>query len=87
MAWIANVTKIIPLVIAAVGLVEKLAGAAKGKEKQDAALAAVADLIPAIEGAIGRDVVNDPLVQAALRQCIDAVVAVQNAVRDANAKR
>lgn len=86
MNWLTGVAKLIPLIVTAVGAVERLTSK-KGKEKQDAAVTMIGDVLPLIEGAIGRDVVNEADVQTALRKVIDAVVALNNVVRDVVARR
>lgn len=86
MAWITGALKIVPLIIAAVNAVERMSGK-KGKEKQDEAIGLIGDLVPVIEASIGRDVVDEAEVQGAIRKVIDAVVALQNVVRDVVARR
>ena len=86
MGWVNGALKLIPLVIAAVNAVERMSGK-KGKEKQDEAISLVGELVPVIEASIGRDVVNEADVQAAIRKVIDAVVALQNVVRDVVSRR
>lgn len=87
MGWMTAGLRLVPLVIAAVQTVERLAIAMKGKDKQDAAIGMVGDLVPMIEAGIGRDVVSESAVQDALRKVIDAVVALNNVVADVKAKR
>lgn len=86
MGWVNGALKLIPLVIAAVNAVERMSGK-KGKEKQDEAISLVGELVPVIEASIGRDVVNESEVQGAIRKVIDAVVSLQNVVRDVIARR
>ena len=83
--WVGIGTKVVPLIIGAVNAVEKLMSAAKGKEKQDAAVTMVAAMLAAIEGGIDKDLLNDGEVQKAVRAVIDAVVALQNVVASAKA--
>jgi len=85
---------LVPLIVSSIKMVERLFTKAPGKtqeeynrERQDAAVEGVADLLPLIEGAVDRDVVDDQLVQSALRKAIDAIVALFNVVRDVKAKR
>jgi hypothetical protein len=59
----------------------------KGKDKQDAAVAIVGDLIPLIESTIPREIVDEGQVQDAIRKVIDAIVALQNVVRDVITKK
>ena len=86
MHWITGVVKLLPLIMAAVHAVERMSGK-KGKDKQDEAISLVGDLVPLVEASIGRDVVNENDVQGAIRKVIDAVVALQNVVRDVVARR
>lgn len=87
MNWLMNGLKLVPLIVAAVGAVEKLATGLKGKQKQDAAVELIAELVPIIEAGIDRDVVDDAAVQDAVRKVIDAVVSLQNVTKDVLAKR
>lgn len=87
MNWITGALKLFPLILTAVSSIERIASAKKGKEKQDEAIAMVGDLVPLIEGSIGREVVNEKDVQDAIRKVIDAVVALQNVLRDVIARR
>ncbi len=85
MGWITLGFKLAPIVIAAVNGVEKIVKGVKGKDKQDAAVNMVTELLPAIEGAADKDLLNDAEVQRLLRALIDATVAFQNGL--AAAKR
>jgi len=87
MRWVAGALKLFPLIVTAVNAIERFATTKKGSEKQDEAVAMVSDLVPLVEASIGRDVVNDTDVQQAIRKVIDAVVALQNVVRDVVARR
>jgi hypothetical protein len=87
MNWVTGALKLLPLIVSAVSLIERMAGAKSGKEKQDEAIAMVGEFVPLVEGTIGRDVVNESSVQDAIRKVIDAVVALQNVVRDVMAQR
>lgn len=82
-----GIIKILPAIAAAVGAVEKLTTGIKGKDKEDAAVDLIRDFIPLLEGAISRDVVDDELVQQALREAIRATVSLMNVVNDAKARR
>jgi len=75
-----QIVKLVPLIVTAVKAVESLTTGKKGKEKQEAAVDMVRDLLPLIEGYVGADVFDDAQVQAAVREAIDAVVALQNTV-------
>lgn len=85
MSWITGALKLFPLILSAVHAVERMSSK-KGKDKQDEAIALVGDLVPLIEASIGRDVVNEAEVQSAIRKVIDAVVTLQNVVRDVMAR-
>lgn len=50
----------------------------KGKAKQDAVVALVKASTEVAESAAGKDVLNDPAVEAATRAVIDAVVNLHN---------
>lgn len=78
MKWIQWGLKIYPLIIGAVHAVEKIAGAAKGKEKQDAAVEAVGAMIEAIELSVSKEILNEAEFQVLLRRIIDDYVAIQN---------
>lgn len=91
---IKDAFSLIPLIVSSVKMVEKLfrkdpakTPEENNKERQDAAVESVGDLLPLLEGAIERDVVDDALVQTALRKAIDAIVALHNVVRDVKAKK
>ena len=78
MPWITLGLKLAPLIVGAVHAVERLVKGAKGKEKQDAAVDLIATMLAAIEGAAGKDLLDDAAVQDAVRKTIDAVVSLQN---------
>ena len=84
--FITAAFKWIPVIISAVGAVERMS-TKKGKDKQDEAILLVGELIPLVEGTIPREVVDEGAVQDAIRKVIDAFVALQNIVRDVIAKR
>lgn len=79
--------KLLPLIIQAVGSVERLAKGSKGADKEDAAVDIVGGLLPLIEGAVSKDVVDDAAVQEAIRGVMRATVALMNVVNDVKAKR
>lgn len=80
MKWLEIGMKLAPLVVAAVNGVERIVKNASGKEKQDAAVDLVGSMLEAIEGLASKDLLNDVQVQLALRNAIDAVVALQNTI-------
>jgi len=82
--WISLGVKLYPLIVMAVNMVEKVVHA-KGKDKQDAAVEAVGVGLEALEAGLGRDLLDNAEVQAALRSAIDAYVHLQNVVANAKA--
>lgn len=78
-----NIAKLVPVVVAAVRSIESLSSSQKGKAKQDAAVSMVSDLLPLVEGYVGKDLLHDPSVEKLLRNLIDAVVALENGVEAA----
>ena len=67
----------IPLVVNAV---EALKGGKRGKEKEDAAVDLFNKTFPFVESIAGKDLINDPQVEAAIRSAMQAIVNVQNVV-------
>lgn len=91
MAWIASVTKLIPLIVGAVNVVEKLkdlfksdSSAEGSKKKQDAAVDIVTTMLEASELVIGKDIIDNAEFQVLLRRLIDDYVAIQNFVSKFN---
>jgi len=87
MGWLTLGFKLVPLILAAVNAVERLVVTKNGKDKQNAAIDMVGDLMPLIESSIGREIVNESSVQDAMRKVIDAVVALQNVISDVRTKK
>lgn len=81
-----NIVTLIPAIMSAVEAVEAFARG-KGKDKQNAAVDLVGKFLQLTEGAAGKDLLDDAEVQAAVRAAIDAIVAMENVIRDARAKR
>lgn len=86
MKWIEVGFKILPLILTAVTQVEKFVKG-KGKEKQDAAVDMVKAMLEAIEGAAGKDLLDDADVQKATRAAIDAIVALENVLAKKKAEQ
>jgi len=82
MGWLPAAIKIVPIIWQAVITVERLIKDRKGKDKQDEAVRMTGELLALIEGVVGRDLLNDANVQAAVRNAIDAIVALQNTIRN-----
>lgn len=87
MGWLAIIPKMMPLISLAVGTVERMAGAKKGKEKQDEAVNIVTEFAPLLGGALSLNLLLDPEFQKALRDLIDAVVRLHNVAQEAREKR
>jgi hypothetical protein len=81
-----NIVSLIPAIISAVQAVESFSKG-KGKQKQDEAVSLVGAFLALAEGAVGKDILNDEEVAKAVRVTIDAVVALENVIRDARAKK
>ena len=86
MKWLELGFKFIPLVVAAVNGIERIFKG-HGKEKQDAAVELAASLLRDIEGITAKDLLEDAEVQKALRNAIDAIVAVQNVIASVKAAK
>lgn len=78
--WLTHTARLLPLIVGAVHGVEAIASMARGQDKQDAAVEAVHAAVAATELAVGKDLLNDEDVDQAVRDVIDAYVALQNAV-------
>ena len=85
MGNLGNILRILPFVFQAIDIVERTIRD-KGKAKQDKAVDLVKAFLMAAEGIVGKDLLDDPMVDVALRSCIDSIVAFQNVVKDARAK-
>lgn len=70
---------ILPMIPAVVKLVEKLLGGGKGNEKKELATEILKVLIPVIEKATGKDLVDDKDFAEAIGEVIDGVVGAMNA--------
>ena len=79
MGWLSLGLKLLPFIVEAVNWVEKFI-TAKGKYKQDAAVYMVRSSLAVAEVGADRDLLHDADVEAATRQVIDAVVALQNLI-------
>jgi hypothetical protein len=85
MQWVTLGTRLLPFIVMAVQAVEKLAGAKKGQEKQDAAIELIGHGLNAVEAGLEKDVIDVPEVQDAMRDAISAYVKLQNAIAKAKA--
>ncbi len=67
------------IVTQSIEAIEEAAGGLKGPQKKDAVIAMATAAVKGIEGAIDKDVVNDPKVIEATSKFIDSYVAARNA--------
>jgi hypothetical protein len=74
-----NIFKWIPLIINGMRTVEKIKNAS-GKDKLNAVLEDLGDRIDDIEGALGRDLLDNAAVNAALISTIAAIKHLENVV-------
>lgn len=70
----------IPGLQVAVNTVEASLPELKGPQKKAAAVAIATTVVETIEGAAGKDILNDPMVMAATASAVDAIVSLQNAI-------
>lgn len=86
MNWLSVGLKALPLILGAIGAVERFVKG-KGREKQEAAIAMVQDMLAATEGVTGKELLEDASVAEAARKVVDAIVAFQNVIAKAQAQR
>ena len=79
MGWLSLGLKLLPWIVEAVQWVEKFISA-KGSRKQDAAVYMIKSFVGVAESATARNLLDDDEVEAATRQVINAVVALQNLI-------
>lgn len=80
MKWVEVAVKLLPLVGSAIRIVENLFGNKSSKEKQDAAVEIVGEMITALELSFDKELLDVPEFQILLRKLIDDAVAIQNFV-------
>ena len=85
--WAGLATRLVPIIVSAVGRIKADKDALSGPDKKAAAMDLVGLTVETLEGAIGRDVLNDAAVQVALSHTIDAIVSLNNAVTAAKLLR
>lgn len=78
---VMSVLKWLPAIVQAVKAVEEVSSA-KGKAKLDVAIGVFGTLVQSVESTIPREILNEAKVQDAIRKVMDAIVALQNVVRD-----
>ena len=77
--WTAKGLTLVPMIGEVISIIEALKSL-KGQQKQDAAVDLVKAILATSEEAFGKDLLNDTEIEAATRQVIDAVVALQNII-------
>ena len=83
MGYLDKALKIIPYLLEAVGFVERfLKKGTPSRTKQDSAIALVMSMRGIAETATQTDLLSDTKVETAARKCVDAIVALQNAIQD-----
>ena len=79
--------QLIPLVLTAVQTVERMVSGIRGPEKQEMAVDVLTGLVPLAGQPVQPSVMADPEVQTAIRNLIDAQVALANVVQRVHTQR
>jgi len=81
MNWVNVGIKLLPFVLSCVQAVEGfLTGSKRGEEKENAAVGMVHAILQTIEAGVDKDLLNDADVNRAVRECMQAFVALENIV-------
>jgi hypothetical protein len=81
MKWLNVGLKLLPYVLSCVQAVEGfLTGPKRGEEKENAAVGMVHAILQTVEAGIDRDLLNDADVNRAVREIMQAIVALENVV-------
>ena len=81
MKWINVGIKLLPFILSCVHAVEGfLTGPKRGEEKENAAVGMVHAVLQTVEAGLDRDLLNDEDVNRAVRQVMQALVALENIV-------
>lgn len=81
MKWLNVGLKLLPYVLSCVQAVESfLTGPKRGEEKENAAVGMVHAILQTVEAGIDRDLLNDADVNRAVREIMQAIVALENVV-------
>jgi hypothetical protein len=80
MKWLTVTMRLFPLVVGAVHGVEALVTAKAGPEKQDAAVIMIRAMAATIDAGTGRNLLDDPDIEKAVRAMIDVYVALHNVI-------
>jgi hypothetical protein len=87
MKWVEAAIKLLPLVAGAINSVQKLFEGKSGKDKQDAAVEIIGQMIQALEISIDKELLDVPEFQVLLRKLIDDSVEIQNFIAKWKANR
>lgn len=84
MGLINTLTRIIPLVTGVMGAVEAMYKAIKGKssEKSDAFINGIMAALGISEATLGKDLLNDEKFKILMRKIADAIIELNNFIRD-----
>ena len=81
MKWINVGLKLLPYVLSCIRAVETfIKGKGRGVEKENAAIGMVHAVLQTVEAGLDRDLLNDEDVNRAVRQVMQALVALENIV-------
>lgn len=79
-----TLTQIVPLIIGVMGAVEKIFNAVKNKsnEKSEAFIEGIMAALGITEQTLGKDIFNDEKFKSLLKKVADAIVELNNFIRD-----
>lgn len=78
--WIRLALMLPTLIVKTVQAIETIKGSGSGSQKAAAVKSLAGVAVEAVEGTTGRDIFNDPEIQALTQAVIDAQVALSNAL-------
>jgi photosystem II stability/assembly factor-like uncharacterized protein len=81
MKWLSVALRLLPFILSCVQAVEGvILGPKRGQEKENAAVGMVHAILQTIEAGVDKDLLNDEDVNRAVRECMQAFVALENLV-------
>ncbi len=80
--WIVRGLQLVPAILQAIVAVERLKQGDTSQAKRQAAIELAKISLTIAEGVTARDLFDDDRVEAAMGKAIDAIVGLQNAIRD-----
>jgi|TARA_R110000824_G_scaffold77787_2_gene196633 hypothetical protein len=83
MKWVTIGLKLLPYIVSAVSSIERFFTSGKGKAKEDAAVATVSSILETVEAGAGSDLLDNEKVQDAVRKVMQAIVSLQNIIKEA----